>query len=269
MFGRSWKIPSSLTTSLTSPTRLLAAWLLTAWAVVGGPVFSADVIYKYVDDKGVPFFTDNYQQIPARYLERVHVLDAVTLQPVTPTENASAASSPLSTPAVRDVPQTQGSETSPQTTNAWLDRLAKQRIPLLTRFQLGIGLTSLTLIVGAILAIRASRNPVLTLLLRASIMFILGGTVYALYLSGLNERVSRATNEPTGRTTSGQEILGDVKGTAGQVKQLLDKTALDPVKAAIADTKAATVGEAARTVTEANQANQRLDKRLREIESAP
>jgi hypothetical protein len=152
---------------------------------------------------------------------------------------------------------------------AWLDRFSKLTFPLPSQFQLGVGLTTLVLIIGAVIIMRVTQNPVFKLLLKASILLVIGGAVYALYLSGLNERVSQATHEQTGRTTSGKEILGEVKGKAGQVKQFLDKTALDPVKGAIEKTKAATVGDVTRTVNEANQANQELQRKLEEIEPAP
>lgn len=269
MTGHPRKISSSLATRRTGLTLLFTVCLLTAWTFANRPALSADVVYKYVDDNGVAFFTDNYQNIPTQYMERMQALDAATLQPVVPRGNVPTSPSPPSTSAAQEVPQAHRSEAPPQMAEAWLARLSKQRIPLPTQFQLGVGLTSLILIIGIIMVRRASQNPVLKFLLKVSIMFVLGGTVYALYLSGLNERVSQATNEPTGRTASGKELLRDVKGKAGQVKQLLDKTALAPVKEAIEKTKAATVGDVTKTVNEADQANQQLDKHLREIETAP
>ncbi|MBI5411370.1 MAG: hypothetical protein HZA21_05200 [Nitrospirae bacterium] len=269
MAGHPRKITSSLAIRRTGPALFLAVCLLTAWTFANRPALSSDIVYKYVDENGVAFFTDNYQNIPTQHLERMQALDATTLQPATPRGNVPATPSPPSTPTAQEVPQAQQSEAPPQMAEAWLARLSQQRIPLPTQFQLGVGLTSLILIIGIIMVRRASQNPALKLLLKVSIMFVLGSTVYTLYLSGLNERVSQATNEPTGRTTSGKELLGDVKGKAGQAKQILDKTVLAPVKEAIEKTKAATVGDVTKTVNEANRANQQLDKDLRAIESTP
>jgi hypothetical protein len=59
-----------------------------------------------------------------------------------------------------------------------------------------------------------------------------------------------------------------MKGKADQMKSALDKAA-SPVTGVIEKTKAATLGEVNQTVDAANQSNQQLDKRLREIEANP
>lgn len=244
---------------------LLALWILSS------PALSADVVYKYVDDSGVVFFTDNYQQIPPRYMSRVQALDPATMQPLTPksgTPAASSTSSAPSAPAATEAQQAPGASGPQQVAETWIDWFSRQNFPLPTQFQFGVGLTTLVLIIGAVIVMRVSQNPLFKLLLKASIMFVIGGAVYAIYLSGLNERVSQATHEQTGRTASGKEILGEVKGKAGQVKQFLGTTALDPVRGAIEKTKAAAVRDVTKTVNEANQANRDLQKKLGEIEPA-
>jgi hypothetical protein len=130
-----------------------------------------------------------------------------------------------------------------------------------------VGLTTLALIVGAVMVARISRNPVMKLLLRFSIMLMLGGAFYLIYFSGMNERLPGATSSQ--RTTTGKELLGEMKGKAEQMKSALGKAAANnPVTNVIEKTKAATVGEASQAVNAANRANQQLDQNLREIEAS-
>jgi len=250
---------------------LRSCLILLVLVAFSSPALPADLVYKYVDDNGVTFFTDNPSQIPPQYMGRAQALDAKTLQPVQQAPDESvptpAGLSSLARPA--DQPPPKSEPPAPPFFASWLEKAAGIKVPVPTQFQLGVGLTTLVLVIGAVIIMRMIDNLVLKLLLKASIMLAIGGAVYAMYLSGLNERVSQTTHEQTGQTTTGKEILEGVAGKAGQVKDLLDKTALDPARQAIEKTKAATVGDVTKTVNQANQANQQLDKRLREIESTP
>jgi hypothetical protein len=255
----------------TFVARFRSYLLILALAAFSSPALSADVVYRYVDDNGVAFFTDNPGQIPPQYLSRAQALDAVTLQPVqqAPDESVPTPAGLSSLARQADQPPPKAEPPAPPFFASWLEKAAGIRVPVPTQFQLGVGLTALVLAIGAVIVIRISDNLIIKLLLKVSIMLVIGGAVYAMYLSGLNERVSQTTHEQTGQTTTGKEILEGVAGKAGQVKDLLDKTALDPARQAIEKTKAATVGDVTKTVEQANRANQQLDKSLREIESSP
>lgn len=250
----------SLPSSLFPRILLLTGIVALAW-----PALAADVIYKYIDDDGVPNFTEQWQLIPERYHGRVLALDPVTLQPVKTSPAAGAppiptAPAPAATPAAQPV-QTPAA-------SSWLDRFSRVTITLPSQYQMSVGLMTAILVAGVIVAMRFSSNPFFKVLGKLAIMLMIGGAVYAIYFSGVNERVSEITREPTQRTTSGKEILGGVQGTATQVKNVLGKT-MDPVKGMIDKTKAATIGEASQTVTQANQSNQELERRLGEIDPAP
>jgi hypothetical protein len=235
---------------------------------------AGDVIYRYVDDNGVANFAGTRDSIPIQYQSRVETLDAVTFKPVPAPGAASSAPSadaenqaPIGLSRLAK-PQDQTNQTAAQPAPAepagpsLLDKFGGTTIPLPSQFQLGVGLTTLALIIGAIMVSRISRNPVFRLLLRSSIMLMLGGAVYVMYFSGLNEQISQTTREPAQRTTTGKELLGDMKEKIGKA------AANNPVTNVIEKTKAATVGEANQAVSAANQANQQLDKNLRDIEAS-
>lgn len=263
--------------------RFLRSIFLLTLLSLAPSAWAGEVIYRYIDDQGVVNFTGQRDAIPLKYQDQAQALDAVTFQPVPdaatpppaptappePEFEAPAGLSRLAKPAGQATPPTapQPIQTEP-VGPSWLDRFAGTTIPLPSQFQLGVGLTALVLIVCAVMVSRMLQNLVLKLLLRTSIMLLLGGAVYLIYFSGMNERMAETTRQPGQRTTTGKELLSDMKGKADQMKSALDKAAA-PVTGVIEKTKASTLGEVNQTVDAANQSNQQLDKRLREIEANP
>lgn len=242
--------------------------LTLAVLAMDSPALSANVVYKYVDKQGVTNFTEDLQQVPSAYLDRVQALDPITLQaaktaPATPDRRPSP-----SEPVANSALVGQGDRSPQSATASWFNRFADLTIPLPSRYQLGVGLTTLVFIIGFLMVIRTSQNPAVKFLLKTSIMLMIGGAVYAIYLSSLNERISQATQQPAQRTMTGKELLGNLQRTADQVQQVIDKTAA-PVKEMLDETQAATVGEVHRTVTEANQATRQRENTLHSIDSTP
>lgn len=265
---------------------LTGCLLLSTLALTAAPATAGDVIYRYVDDNGAVSFANQRDAIPLKFQASAQALDAVTFQPV---QDPAAGSAPapaaprepeFETPAglsKLQKPASDGQAVQPapvaQTpaapipaepaTPGWLDQIAGMRIPLPSQFQLGVGLTTLALIIGAVMVSRVSRNPLLKLLLRSSIMILLGGSVYLMYFSGMSEKISGITHEPGQQTTSGKELLDQMKAKTGQA------LTNNPVAGVIEKTKAATIGEANQAVNAANTANQQLDRSLKEIDSSP
>jgi uncharacterized membrane protein len=242
-----------------SLSRALPLLLLCAWLAVP-PAFSADVVYKYIDDNGIPSYTEVWDLIPERYRSRAQALDPKTLLPV---QTAPAAPMPQTmTNAMQSPPPTlpvQPAQPAPQAAApSWLDRFAKMTFTLPSQYQMSVGLMTVILIGGVIFVMRFSSNPLVKVLGKLAIVLMVGGSIYAVYFSGLNDKISEVTKQPAQRTTSGKEIMGGVQGTAasalGKVTNVIDKT------------KAATIGEVNQTVSQANQSNRELDKRLGEID---
>ncbi len=255
---------------------------------------AGEVIYRYLDENGTPNFTERLDAVPLKYQNTVQALDATTFEPVpmpqagappTPTAPPPQVAAPPEAPppsAVSDATapaQAQGDTMveglAPQALQAqaapaepsWLDGIQKQfetmNLPVPTQFQLGVIGTAVALIVGGFLVMRTMQNMIMKSLVRLGIMLVIGGAVYLMYFSGMNEQMSQMTKESAKRTITGKELMGEMKGT-------LDKTlANNPVQGVIEKTKAATVGQAQDAVTQANQSTQDLQKRLQEIERNP
>jgi len=124
---------------------------------------------------------------------------------------------------------------------------------------------SAVLIWGAFQIIRVSDNPLIKLMLKGAIMVIIIGSVYSVYLSNLNQRVSEATRDTTPRSTSGKEVIQTIQGTTEKAKQ----SVIEKVTAPLKKVKDATVGGAIQARDSMNQSNIEKENVLQKIESGP
>ena len=226
-----------------------------AWA--SGP------IYKYIDDKGIPTFTEQWDGIPERYRSRVEALDPSTMQPFKAGDVVSAGSS---TARSVTASRAQSVPSEPSALSSVLDRAGGFRIPLPSRYQFGIALTTLLLTVMIWMMMRFNSNVLVKFALKLVMILLATGGMYAMYFSGLNERVAKATGQAAQPSVSGKELFDGVKGTTANLTDTLQKTAIAPLQSTIEKTKEITVGEVSRTVGQANNANQQLQQKLHEIE---
>lgn len=230
------------------------------------PVLSADFIYKYVDDAGTVNFTDHWQSIPESYRGRAQAIDPTTGKPATAPPRTGQTGDPAPPPdrlpeAAKGAGQ---SRAAPSLLAGWLNTFSSLSIPLPSRYQFGVGLTTLVLLWGAFKIMRLISNPVLKMLLKASMVFLLAGSVYAMFLSGLNERIAEETGEPDRQTLTGQDLMDNAGELKGRVTEAVEKA-----EAPIKKLEDATVGETTRTVNKANQATGQEEKVLQQIESSP
>jgi uncharacterized protein DUF4124 len=83
-------VPMKLRSEARRAVRALVCCLVWVMAclVFAGPASSADVIYKYEDEQGVPHYTDRRDLIPEKYRSKAKVLDSrkapVTVVPTPP-----------------------------------------------------------------------------------------------------------------------------------------------------------------------------------------
>ena len=222
----------------------------------------ADPIYKYLDKNGTPNYTDRFESIPEQYRSRVQTLDATTLQPFG--EGSSEASK--STPSVTiAAPSVTGNRHSSEQGSSWLESLVGWKIPLPSDFQMAVGSTAIVLVLGAIALLRLSSNPFVRFGLKFWVMVVLGGSFYTLYFSGLNERMTEITAGSRPQTVSGKELLHEVTAKTKQVTTTIQQQAVEQFKTVVNKTTDSTIGETRRTVQQANQANEQLQKHLDEI----
>ena len=242
--------------------------VIAAFLAVATPAFPANDIYKYVDDDGVPHYTDQWQLIPEKHRSSVQALDPTTGKIFKPEPVKAAPPPPQSSSQPSTVPKDQAAPSAPAESPfyaAWIEKFSQLSFPLPSRFQLGVGLMSAVLVWGAFKIIRVSDNLLIKLMLKGVIMIIVIGSVYSLYISSLNQRISEATRDTTPRSTSGKEVIQTIQGTTEKAKQ----SVLEKVKAPLEKVKDATVGGAIGARDSMNQSNIEKENALQKIESGP
>ena len=242
--------------------------VIAALLAVATPAFPANDIYKYVDDDGVPHYTDQWQLIPEKHRSSVQALDPSTGKIFKP-ESAKAtppAGKSLSLPSTAPTDQPAPvPPAEPPFFAAWIEQFSRLSIPLPSRLQLGVGLMGVVVIWGAFKMLRVSPNPLVKLMLKGVIMVILVGTAYTLLISNLNQRVSEITNDPTPQSFSGKELIQNLHGTTEKVREGIKEKTTSPLE----KLKDATVGGAIQARDSMNQSNIEKENVLRKIESGP
>lgn len=225
-------------------TTLAFLWLVGSF---GLPAFiqAQSPIFKYEDDSGIITFTEQWDSVPDKYRERVVTLNPATLKPVE--GGSSPHRSHASLPIAGENPQDFVS-------NVWENRLDGLSIPLLSQFQLGVGLTDVVLIVGMLLVRHYTSNPFIKVLLKLIVVILVGGTGALLYLLHLNANVSIVTGEPVRETTEVEGFMQTLKNSRAPLSDAVENSIVQPLQSVIERSKEATLGQATRTVDRANAA---------------
>ncbi len=222
-------------------TRLAASWgFILILGVLPTAAPAADATYRYADKDGTIHFTDDAGSIPAAYRSRATIIE--------PVPAAAQPSAPVT------------ASTEAPTKGSWTSRwpaLASLHVPLPSRYQLGVGLAGLALIAAALIAMRASGSRLVKLGLKLAITAIAAGSLYAMYLSDLNDRISAATHDAAHPTTTGAALVEEGRGVVEKTTETINRTA------------DATTGQARRTAGAVDQANQRLEHAVDAIGGEP
>jgi len=242
--------------------------VIAALLAVATPAFPANDIYKYVDDEGVPHYTDQWQLIPEKHRSSVQALDPATGKIFKP-ESVKAPPPAgkgfsLPSPAPKDQPAP-APPAEPPFYAAWIEQFSRLSIPLPSRLQLGAGLMGAVVIWGAFKIIRVSPNPLVKLMLKGMITIVLVGGAYALYMASLSDRISNAMKASPPQNISGQDLLQNIQGTTEKVRETIKEKATAPLE----KVKDATVGGATRARDSMNQSNREKEQILNKVESGP
>ncbi len=189
---------------------LLLAWVSTI-GLFSLPVLAAEPIYQYVDDGGTVNYTNRLESVPKHYRSRVQEVDRAKPTPAASGPVAPQSDPPAATTIVSDMSDRRIYRDEPPAAASWFDGLPTVTMPLPSRFHLAVGLSSGVLIIGAVLAHGISRNPLVRLMLKLAITLTVVGTFYAMYFSGLNERITELTRGPMLGPSTGTELGGDTR----------------------------------------------------------
>ncbi len=232
---------------------LLSVGFFAASALAG------EVIYKYVDDEGTTVFTEQWHRIPPQYIDRVQSIDPLTGQPYK-APPAPLPPKPRAAP-LPVAPAAPAPAAEKPFYAAWLEQFSKLAVPLPSRYQLGVGAMAFVLIFGAFKIMRLSSNLLVKVMLKGIMLLILAASAYAMYVSGLNERISAITHDPAQQSITGKELIREGQTTVDQAKKALDQAA-----APIQKFKELTIDEVSRTVEKANASNKEMIDTLEKIE---
>ena len=222
----------------------------------------ADPIYRYIDKHGTPNYTDRLESIPEQYRGQVDTLDSDTLRPFKETSAAAPSGRQVTAAAPFITSKAVHAKPGP----SWFDAFEKWQIPRLSDFQAAVGSTAIVLTLGGIVLLRMSSNSFVRFGLKFAVMMLLGGSVYAMYFSGLNERITALTGESSAsQTVSGKDLLREVTAKTKRVTTTIQQETVDRFNTVVNKTTDSTIGEARRTVQRANEANEQLQKHLDEI----
>lgn len=246
--------------------RLIA--LIVALLAVATPAFAANDIYKYVDDEGIPHYTDQWQLIPEKYRGGIQALDPETGEIFRPESKKALPPARKNSASPSTAHKDQAAPTpsaAPPFYAAWIEQFSRLSISVPSQFQLGIGLMSAMLVWGALKVMRLSGNPLVKLMLKGVITIVLVGSAYSLYMTSLNDRISNAAKASTPQSISGKDVLQNIQGTTEKAK----KAIAEKVAAPLEKIKDATAGDAIRTRDTVNQSYRDQEKTLNKIESGP
>lgn len=247
------------------PHVLRSIALIAAILAVATPAFPANDIYKYVDDEGVPHYTDQWQLIPEKYRGGIQALDPATGKIFRPESKKALppAQESSSLPATARKDQAAPAPTAkPPFYAAWIEQFSTLSIPLPSPIQLGVGLLGVAIIWGALKIMRVSPSPLITVMLKGMITIVLVGSAYALYMASLSDRISSATNASSPQNIPEKDLL---QKATEKVRAAIKEKATAPLE----KVKDATVGGAIRARDGMNQSNLEKEKILKKIESGP
>ena len=234
--------------------------LIAAILAVATPAFPANDIYKYVDDEGVPHYTDQWQLIPEKYRGGIQALDPATGEIFRPESRKAAPPPPPSSiqpPVAHNDPAPSRTPADLPFYAAWLEKFSTS--------QLGTGLLGVAIIWGTFKILRGNQNPLIALMLRGVITLVLAGGAYALYMASLSDRISSATNPSSPPNTSEKNLLPHIQGATEKVRAAIKEKAAAPLE----KVKNATVGGAIQARDVMNQSTIEKEKALKTIESGP
>jgi hypothetical protein len=176
---------------LHSPTgyllTVLTVLVFVSSAPAGGP------IYKYVDEKGVTHYTDNRDQIPVKYQGKIQTVDPAKIPlTIAPTPPASLQEKNAS---------------DKDFSVSWREQLSGWSLTLPSNYQVGVIFLTLILILGIALMLRATMRRSSRFVLKATILVVLIGGGYALYLSSMSHAVVGTSGDSTHRKLTGKDLI--------------------------------------------------------------
>jgi uncharacterized protein DUF4124 len=195
---------------------VLGAVLLSVSAL-GNPAF-----YKYVDEQGVTHYTDNHDQIPAKYQGQIQVVDPtkvpLTIAP-TPIPKETTAEQPFYA--------------------SWSEEFSRSSLLLPSMYQVAVVCITLVMIFAIVKILSSTSRRFSRIVLKTVIAILLIVSSSALYLSRVPDGASSgASQHPAGRNVTGLDVIETMR----QAGQFVERSLMDAPRV-IGTLKDRTLGE--------------------------
>ena len=184
----------------TPPSVRLALWIAIGLAVAlalfvhllaAGVSHAAGIIYQYTQQDGTVVYTEQWDQIPAAFRNKVRSLDGDTLEPIASTAAAAQAVAQPAPPikhATRAAPPPESWGVIAQHLSPVLERLQTLNLSTPSQTQLGIGLTMFAFIAATFSILRMTENRIAKAGIKVVLTVMVAGTVYSLFLTDVAQR---------------------------------------------------------------------------------
>jgi hypothetical protein len=240
---------------------LAVALTLLIHLLAGGFIHASGIIYQYVQRDGTVVYTDQWDQIPAAYRDKVRSLDGDTLEPIVSTAAAARAVTP-------PVPHVRGASRPVPPEESWgvmaqylgpvFERMQAMNLSLPSHTQLGIALTLFAFIAATFSILRMTENRLARAAIKAVLILMIAGSVYAVFLNDLAETLITESTAPAPRTAP----RSTTARTGSSQPGLPSRNPLSSLTQTIRDSHNTSVEKAKQAVDAMNRANQQLESTI-------
>ncbi len=259
---------------MASPVRLVllvaislaVALTLVIHILTSGAIHASGVIYQYVQRDGTVVYTEQWDQIPAAYREKVQSLDGDTLEPIAATAAAAQAvtqPTPLLRRASRQASPQESWGVIAQYLGPVIEQMQAMNLSLPSHTQLGIGLTLFAFIAATFSILRMADNRLAKVAIKAMLMLMIVGSVYAVFLSDLAQTLITKAGAPSQPTAP----QGTASRAASTQSGSQSHDPLSSLTQSIRDAHETSVEKAKQAVNVMNAANRTLESAVAGLET--
>jgi hypothetical protein len=243
---------------------LAVALALLIQLVASRSIQAAGVIYMYVQQDGTVVYTEQWDQIPSAYRDKVRSLDGDTLEPIASTAAAAQAVTRPVTPARRadrSTPPQESWGVMAQYLSPILEKLQAMNLTLPSHTQLGITLTMFAFIAATFSILRMTENRLAKAAIKAALMLMIAGSVYAIFLSDLAQTFVTEAGAPPAASPGGNTARAAASQNGGR-----NLNPLSTLTRSIQETRDASLDKATQAAGAMNAANRHRESTIAGLE---
>lgn len=258
-------MPHPVRLALMVAIGLSVALTLLIHLFTGGFIHASGIIYEYVQQDGTVVYTEQWDQIPTADRDTVRSLDGDTLEPIVSTAAAARAVTPPVTHvrrASRPGPPEESWGVMAQYLGPVFEQMQAMNLSLPSHTQLGVALTLFAFIAATFSILRMTENRLARAAIKAVLILMIAGSVYAVFLNDLAETLLTEATVPAPRTTPRSTTPRTAISQPGSPA----RNPLSSLTQTIQDSHGMSVEKAKQAVDAMNTANQQLESTIAGLE---